>query len=50
MLIEMVKRESLQDDFPNDSELELLFGAAWTLTLSWNEKWNELKYKYRKKS
>ena len=32
MLIEMMKRESLQDDFPNDSELELLFGAACTLS------------------
>ena len=28
ILIEMLKRESLQDDFPNDSELELFFGAA----------------------
>ena len=34
MLTEMMKRESLQDDFPNDSELELFFGAACTLTLS----------------
>ena len=34
LLIEMMKRESLQDDFPNDSELELLFGASCTLFMS----------------
>ena len=33
-LIEMMKRESFQDDFSNDSELDLVFGAAWALSLS----------------
>ena len=34
ILIEMMKRESFQDDFPNDSELELLSVVVWTLSLS----------------
>ena len=33
ILIKMMKRESLQDDFSNDSELELLIGASYTLFL-----------------
>ena len=31
ILIEMMKRESLQDDFPNDCELEPLLITAYTL-------------------